>query len=128
MPPAAAARTAAATCAADHVLDLDHGVGECVERRLELVEGLVGVLRRCDGDRRRAEDLGGDDVEQGRLAQRLARFGGEEVVAPGDQVVEVRHDRALHVGDGAQVGEQERVEGIVAPGLDLGDGGRDRPG
>ena len=113
----AVAAAAAATGSAHDVLDVDHRVGERVELGLELVVGLVGVRGRRDRRGLRAEDLRGDHVEQRRLAQRLARVGGEQVVGPGDQVVEIRHDRALHVGDRPLVGEQERIERILAPAL-----------
>ena len=78
------------------------------------------MLRRRNRLRSRAEDLGRQHVEKGRLVQRLAGVGAEQVVGPRDQVVEVGHDRALHVRDGPLVGEQERVEWIAAPARHLG--------
>ena len=81
------------------------------------------MRRRGHRHRRRPQDLGCHHVEQGRLAQRFAGLGGEEVVGPGDQVVQIRHDRVLHIGHTQpQVGEEERIERISLPVGDLLEG------
>ena len=80
------------------------------------------MLWRRDRRRLRAQNLRGDNVQQRCLAERLARLGGEQVIGPRDQVVEVRHDRAFHVCHGPLVGQQERIEWILTPAHHLVDG------
>src|SRR5450755_2031105 len=77
------------------------------------------MRRRCNRLWCWSEDLRSNDIEQSRLAQRLARLGGEEVVTPGNEVIQIRHNRGFHIRDVAHVGEHKGVEWIVAPALDL---------
>lgn len=58
--------------AANDILDFCQSISKSIERRLKLIEGFVGVRRRRDSHRRWAKKFGGEDVEQGRFAQRLA--------------------------------------------------------
>ena len=46
----------------------------------------------------------------------------EERVAPGDEVVEVGHDRFQHVGGGAVLRHGPGLEGVLHPGIDAGHG------
>ena len=66
----------------------------------------------------RAEDVGRQHVEDERLVNGLARVLPEEGVAPGDQIVQVGHDRLVHVGLLAIAGHDVRPEGGVLPGVD----------
>jgi hypothetical protein len=102
-------------------LHLDQAVGQIEEIRPQLAEGLrsdhrPGRVRAGAG----AEQLAGQEVEQGGLVDGLDGVLAEELIAPLDQVVDVLHHHRLLVGGGAQPGQDVGLEGVLARGLGLG--------
>ena len=73
------------------------------------------------------------NVQLGRLVNRLDRVAAEELVAPGDQHLDVLDEHILLVSHGAHAGDEVGVERVVAPflyllaqfGITLGDGQHD---
>ena len=63
----------------------------------------------------RPKDLRCQDVELRRLVDALHAVLAEEVIAPGDQVVQVLHHHRLLVGDRAVVGDAMRLERVRSP-------------
>ncbi|MCY1012052.1 hypothetical protein OV079_42205 [Nannocystis pusilla] len=103
------------------VLELDEEVREGVELAGRVVVVFVRPLVAIDLARALAEDLQGQQVQLGRLLGALARVPAEQVVAPGDQVVEVLHHRGPHVRGRAQPREDVRPERTEPRLLDLVD-------
>src|SRR5208283_3005569 len=76
-----------------------------------VVAGRGGRADRRDRLGPRTEEVGGEDIAQGGLVDRLDGHLGEQAVAPGDEVVEVLHHDVVLEGDGSRPGHRERLEG-----------------
>ena len=81
---------------------------------------LSSTAPRCGMTRRPlAEDVRCEDIQLGRLVDRFHRVLAEQLIAPGDEVVEVlHHDRRLVRGR-SQSREEMWIERVLAPLLDL---------
>jgi hypothetical protein len=90
-------------------------IGEVVEapRVEQFPVGLRGHRARRYPLGARAEQGGGEDVELGGLVDLLDGVPPEELVAPGDEVVDVAHDGGLLVGRQPQLGDVVRVERVL---------------
>ena len=62
-----------------------------------------------------AKNLGGQNIDLGRLVDRFDRILAEQLVSPRDQVINVLHDDRFLVGRDAVAGNQVRVEWILLP-------------
>jgi hypothetical protein len=104
-------------------LHVRQGVAELVEIWANSGVGL-GSSRFLDGNDLGfgPENIGGQDINLGCLVDGLDRVLLEQRIAPGDQIVEIRHHGLQHVGGGSVLGYDPRLKRILHPGIDTVDG------
>ena len=104
------------------LLEVDQELRDVRRRRIHVQDVLEGHRRLlvaiAAALRPRAEQVGGEEIEQRSLVDRFPRVLRETLVAPVDQIVDVAHHDRLLIGAGAKVGDREGIEGVVVPVLD----------